>query len=253
MSTIDCSACNDLRNYAPNFVQNGVDDIVAASLKNNTGLNPGLAVLHNDCEDLNDVNDCLIGRMTDELEAYDVCDWKDFMKKHNSNLYETLKAMIAALCGALCAAGAPLVSYVRASGSGGPDFWWTPAQLQSGQSVHIRPDSINGDDGVLEADKPYLCSVSLCANMEAVGPSSFVAQVLATSSGETITPALFNKRAQHIEVYTDRMSAIPLTCVCNVAAGEHLVLTCRIDEGNLLRGRLHQIVVTWQARIMNGC
>ena len=99
MSTIQCDACNELRNYAPNFVHNGTNEEVCASLMNNTGLNPGLTVLHDNCEDLHDVNDCLIGRMTDELDAYDVCDWQDFMKKHNSNLYETLKAMICNECG----------------------------------------------------------------------------------------------------------------------------------------------------------
>lgn len=99
MSNIDCNACQELRETSPEFVQSGVTDKVAASLKNNMGLNPGLTVLHDDCEDLNMVNDCLIGRMTDEVEAYDVCDWKDFMKKFVSNLYETLKGIIAAICG----------------------------------------------------------------------------------------------------------------------------------------------------------
>lgn len=99
MSEISCSACNDLREYAPNFVQNGVIDGVAASLINNTGFNPALTVLHKNCEDLNDANDCLIGRMGDELEAYDVCDWKKFMGKYIPNNYELLKAMIAGACG----------------------------------------------------------------------------------------------------------------------------------------------------------
>lgn len=99
MSNIDCSACTDLREYAPNFVQNGVDATVCGSLMNNHGLNPSLTSLHSNCEDLHDVNDCLIGRMTDELEAYDVCDWKEFMQKHNSNLYELLKALICSDCG----------------------------------------------------------------------------------------------------------------------------------------------------------
>lgn len=99
MSNISCDACNNLREYAPHFIQNGVDATVAASLKNNMGLNSAVVVNHRNCEDLNDVNDCLIGRMVDELEAYDVCDWKDFNNKYLSNLYETLKALIASDCG----------------------------------------------------------------------------------------------------------------------------------------------------------
>lgn len=99
MSTVNCEACNELREYAPDFVQNGVTDTVAASLKNNTGLNPSLTSLHKNCEDLNDANDCYIGRMVNELPAYDVCDWKQFMSKLLPNLYEILKALIASMCG----------------------------------------------------------------------------------------------------------------------------------------------------------
>lgn len=129
MSTINCDSCANLRESAPEFVQNGVTDKVAASLKNNTGLNPSLTVLHNDCEDLNDVNDCLIGRMADEVEAYDVCEWKEFMKKHLSNLYETLKAIIAAICGlwvkveSICAITKQLITpSVRPIGVYSPDY-----------------------------------------------------------------------------------------------------------------------------------
>lgn len=99
MSNINCESCTDLREYAPEFVQNGVTTRIATSLKNNTGLNPGLSVLHENCEDLNDANDCLIGRMPQELAAYDVCDWKEFMAKLLPNQYEVLKAIIAGDCG----------------------------------------------------------------------------------------------------------------------------------------------------------
>ena len=99
MSNIDCGACNDLREYAPHFVQNGITDTECNSLKNDTGLNPSLATLQTDCEDLNDVNDCLVGRMDGELEAYEVCDWKKFMHKFIPNLYETIKGIICSICG----------------------------------------------------------------------------------------------------------------------------------------------------------
>ena len=99
MSTVNCESCADLREYAPDFIQNGVTDTVAASLKNNTGLNPTLSSLHKNCPDLNDANDCLIGRMANEIAAYDVCDWKEFMGKLLPNQYEMLKAIIAGDCG----------------------------------------------------------------------------------------------------------------------------------------------------------
>lgn len=99
MSQQSCSACNDLREYAPEFVVNGVTDNVCQSLQANTGLNPNLDTKHTDCEDLHDVNDCLVGNMDDEVEEFEVCDWKDFMHQFIPNLYETLKAMICAICG----------------------------------------------------------------------------------------------------------------------------------------------------------
>lgn len=103
MSQPFCGSCTELKEYAPSFTVNGVTDAVAKSLRNNTGLVKSNK--HNNCEDLNDVNDCLIGRMAQEVDAYDVCDWKQFMKKFTGNLYEVLKAMIASECGLWCKLG----------------------------------------------------------------------------------------------------------------------------------------------------
>ena len=97
MSNINCSACDELRSEAPTFVANGVNSTVCASLKNDTGLSSSNG--HNNATDLEDVNDCLIGRMDDEIEAYDVCDWKDYMHKFVPNLYETLKAILCSMAG----------------------------------------------------------------------------------------------------------------------------------------------------------
>lgn len=93
MSSINCEACDNLRNTSPEYVQNGVTDTICASLQNDTGLNPSLSTLHDDATDMHNINDCTIGRMTQELEAYDVCDWKEFMKKFLPNLYEFNKAV----------------------------------------------------------------------------------------------------------------------------------------------------------------
>lgn len=97
MSEQSCTACNDLREYAPEFVVNGVTDSVCAHLANNEGLSG--ADGHEDCDDLHDVNDCLIGNLEDEIDAYEVCDWKDYLLKLVPNLYETLKAIICSICG----------------------------------------------------------------------------------------------------------------------------------------------------------
>lgn len=99
MSSIDCGACDELRETSPEFVQNGVTKTICNSLKNDTGLNPSLTTTHTDCEDLDTANDCLVGRLEQEIEAYEVCDWKTYMHKFVGNLYELLKAMICAICG----------------------------------------------------------------------------------------------------------------------------------------------------------
>lgn len=98
MSQIQCDSCTDLRDYAKEFVAHGVTDTVANSLKNNTGLNPNLTVLHENCEDMADVVDCLVGRMQD-LSQYQNCDWKEYVGKLVPNLYETFKAVNANDCG----------------------------------------------------------------------------------------------------------------------------------------------------------
>lgn len=97
MSKAQCDACTDLRATSPEFVAYGVTDTIAESLMNNTGLNPTLPVLHDDCEDMADLLDCLIGRLnTDDLKT---CDVPDFLGRFTGNLYETLKAMNAVDCG----------------------------------------------------------------------------------------------------------------------------------------------------------
>lgn len=99
MSQPSCDACSNLREYNAQFIMNGVSDSVAESLQNNTGFNSCLDELHTDCEDLNDANDCLLGHMDDDVDNFEVCDWKDFMHNLLPNLYEVIKAIIAAVCG----------------------------------------------------------------------------------------------------------------------------------------------------------
>ena len=97
MAQINCSACEELRQNVPQLICNGFDDSMCESLQNNTGLNPSSG--HNDCEDLNDLNDCLIGNQEAEVDLYEVCDWKTFMKQFIPNLWTTLKGIICAICG----------------------------------------------------------------------------------------------------------------------------------------------------------
>ncbi len=97
MAQRNCQACDDLRTDAPNFTQNGLTNTEIASLKNNTGLNPSSG--NDDCTDLNNMNDCLIGNMESEVDAYDVCEWRTFMKEFIGNAWSVKAAIIAAICG----------------------------------------------------------------------------------------------------------------------------------------------------------
>ena len=92
-----CEACSDLQENSAEFVLNGVTDNVYNALINDDGFNT--ASDNDDCADLNNANDCLIGNMEDEVDAYDVCGWKDFMPDLIHNIWTVIKAVIAAICG----------------------------------------------------------------------------------------------------------------------------------------------------------
>lgn len=96
-SNYKCEACDALREDAPSLICNGFDDDMCVSLQNDTGLNPSSG--NTDCEDLNNLNDCLIGNQEQEVDLYEVCDWKAYMKQFIPNLWTTLKAIICAICG----------------------------------------------------------------------------------------------------------------------------------------------------------
>lgn len=97
MASKECKACTDLQTNAPDFAVNGVTSAVCTSLKNNTGLNAKNK--NNNCADMNGANDCLIGSLADDIERYDVCDWKTYMCKFVPNVHAIFKALICWLCG----------------------------------------------------------------------------------------------------------------------------------------------------------
>lgn len=97
MANINCEACETLRSENPELIVNGFDSDMCTSLQNDTGLKPSLG--HDDCEDLNTMNDCLVGNLNAEIDKEDYCDWKAFAHKAVDNLWTLLKAMICAICG----------------------------------------------------------------------------------------------------------------------------------------------------------
>lgn len=97
MADIDCKVCENLEENVPEFIQNGITNAMCTSLKNDTGLKASLN--HNDCTDLDAINDCTIGLMDDKLEGVDQCDWKEYMHRLVPNIYNMFKAIICAICG----------------------------------------------------------------------------------------------------------------------------------------------------------
>ena len=97
MADLNCTACEEIKQEVPSLVTNGLSSAMCASLQNDTGLKASSG--NDDCEDLNNLNDCLVGNMETEIDRYDVCEWKPFTKKLIDNGWTTLKAMICAICG----------------------------------------------------------------------------------------------------------------------------------------------------------
>jgi len=94
-----CSACEDLKDYAPDFLINGVTDKTCNSLRKNTGVNSDLKVLHKNCEDLNDILNCLIGAHADVLPSVDICELKKWLTDLMENIKTFDKAMLCSHCG----------------------------------------------------------------------------------------------------------------------------------------------------------
>lgn len=97
MAEVHCQECETIRENVPELLIDGFTSEMCTSLKNDTGLKPSVG--NNDCTDLDNLNECLVGNMITELERYDVCDWKKFMEQYATNDYITNKAIICAICG----------------------------------------------------------------------------------------------------------------------------------------------------------
>lgn len=91
-----CSACDSLKATSSNFIQKGVTDAICANLKANQGFeNKG----HNNCTDMHDMNDCLLGGLLEKIDTYDVCDVKEAIKDLEKNLISIMDVMICSDCG----------------------------------------------------------------------------------------------------------------------------------------------------------
>lgn len=98
MSMLQCDSCENLRQESPNLVINGFTENECSNLTKGKGLSGN----GDNCEDLHDMDDCLIGMMDKEIDAYDNCDWKEFMHRFIPNAWTVHKGEICWLCGFDC-------------------------------------------------------------------------------------------------------------------------------------------------------
>lgn len=271
MAEINCEACEELRQEVPQLICNGFDDDMCASLQNDTGLEPTSG--NNDCTDLNNLNDCLIGNQESEVELYEVCDWKTFMKQFIPNLWTMLKAIICAICGiwtnihqlwqkvncilngsislvnALNATtqGSSFVRYFRDTSASGVDYDWNIAD-NAEYAFDVFMDANAASPGSAPADRDYVVMISNCtdiSNTDHVG-----IYLTYYSSGDTRpVSSIRTRQAQHPHVQMEGATIKSFSWTTSgavlVRAGEHVIVNAKVYSGNGGKFRLHQFVMTW--------
>lgn len=256
MATLDCNACADLMADAPEFMSSGVTERVCNSLKNNTGLNPALDVLHDNCEDFDKMVDCLIGKKAIDMKSYSDCDWKKFTKDFIQNLYQYLKALNCSMCGSwnivsnlnLSVGGTSFVRYYRDNSGTGTGYEW-PASAGASHDLDIYMDADLDNPGTQVADRDYVVIVSNCFNFHHA--SQFEAIETIYQSGDTRPIADIRKRqGMHpsvgIGVEVNDWSWM-LTNAVLVPKGEHVKLDTYVISvtGTSPDYRVHQVSLTW--------
>lgn len=93
----NCQACIDINDKYPTLADKGITDTLCTNLKNDEGLKASDG--KNDCDDLNLMNDCLIGNLEEEIKIADACEWRVILTNTVKNLYHMIKAVICAICG----------------------------------------------------------------------------------------------------------------------------------------------------------
>lgn len=266
MIDYSCDACDALREDAPNFVVNGMGETEVTSLQNNTGLNPSSG--NDDCEDLNAMNDCLVKNMETEIDSYNVCSWKEYIKALVGNLWTVNKGIISAICGlwtkvncvydglvALADAIGSTVgaqSFVRYyrdnSGQHGTQYYWDAITGDS-HTLDIYMDCDVDDPGSTPADKDYIVTIANCTDMQY--PQRLVLDVTYYSSGDTDPLETIRlRRAQHPTYIGSQLSEFSWTTSGSVLIkkGEHIKVNAYVvgaGGSENARFRLHQFVLTW--------
>lgn len=91
-----CKTCEDLQQHNPDFVANGVTDEMCSNLESNTGLmNNG----RENCTDLHNANDCLIGGIAEKATSYNPCDPNKMIEDLAKNTMHVIDMLICSDCG----------------------------------------------------------------------------------------------------------------------------------------------------------
>lgn len=273
MANVNCGACEDLRQTDPNLIVNGFTETECASLQNDTGLVPSSG--HDDCTDLNNLNDCLVGNMENEVEAYDVCDWKSFMKKFIPNVWTTLKAIICAICGlwtrvtclydslvnlinylAGTTSGIAFVRQFRNLGTGDDVPYWENISEGFTRTLDIYMDSAGSSSGSKAADRDYVVMISNCTNFVGFNDLRSILTFYSSGDSRSIT-AIRNALGQHpsMNMKSENVSNFSWTTSGAVLLkkGEHIKVefhATSVEKGDTTidgapKVRVHQFILTW--------
>lgn len=275
MAEINCTACQDLKETSPELVVNGFSDEMCASLANNTGLNPSDS---NDSNtDLHNLNDCLVGNEEAEVELFEVCDWKEFMRQFIPNVWTTLKAIICSLDGAwkkaVCAynglvklvdiladttGGMAFVTHYRDLGAAASAVpYWDNITDGFHRTLDIYMDSDGADAGSQVADRDYVVIISNCTNYRYF--RALKGRVTFYSSGDTRSiEEIRTKLSQHPDfAIADTTHVTNFSWTTSGAVllkkGEHIKVDFYVtlaDKGAATASeapsaRLHQFTLTW--------
>lgn len=276
-----CDACYELNDGAYEFVENGVTPEIDSRLRNDQGFSDDPEI-DTDCEALNLANDCLIGGMEDELENYDVCDIKTWLKKMIANLHSVMAAVVSAVCGiwtkiwniynlidgigsriddlesqieGLSINAKAFVNHVRDYGTGGSSYF---GDFDDGDNQYQNwyMDANHTSYGSKVADRDYIVVISHCFNVQRV--SSFDAVVTWYSSGDTRSISdIRGETGQHPTILGPNHNEYPLndmswtlSTAIAIKKGEYVKSEIHCIEstpisGQTARARIHQVAMTW--------
>lgn len=276
MANKNCAACDDLRTNSPNLIVNGLGDTECSSLKNDTGLNPSSG--HNDCTDLHNMNDCFIGNMEEEVDAYEVCDWKEFMKNFIQNLWTVLKGIICAICGIWtnihnlwtkvnCVYNAiknlvnaindstanskTFVRYYRDNTGNQGNTYLREMTPGTNSTLNIYMDANVDDAGSKNADRDYIVIMHNCTDLRDFKTAEMT--VTAYSSADTRNISTIRARqGQHPTLWMeDNTNVDNLSWTTSFAVlvkkGAHIKVDAYVERGAGIdpKYRLHQFAMTW--------